>query len=133
MSGRFTVEDSGERAEFESGMVRDTTAGKLDWRIVRYGPMLKRWVRHLTTARAKYEDVAPGIPNWTQAEGIEEFDRFLESADRHFSIWMEARLRELTRWGESGEFTVWYTHEDEAAAVFFNINGAEFVRAQNGG
>jgi hypothetical protein len=128
--GGFVVKDSGERAEFDSGMVRDTTEGKLDYRIINYGPMKQRWIDHLNAARVKYPDVTRGTPNWTVANGIAEFDRFLESAERHFDIWAEARRQELTRWGVTGKFQSFPTAEDEAAAVFFNINGAEFVRAK---
>ena len=125
--GRYTVEDSGEHAEFDSGMVRDTEEGKLDHNIIEYGPMKLRWIEHLNTSRSKYPDVKPGVPNWTQARGIEEFARFLASAGRHFDHWRDARLAELTRWSETGEFEPYLTPEDEAAAVFFNMNGVEFV------
>jgi hypothetical protein len=42
-----------------------------------------------------------------------EYERFQESAARHFEQWLE---------GENDE--------DHAAAVFFNINGAEYVKAK---
>ncbi len=128
----FVVKDSGARQEFDSGMVRDTEEGKLDHNIIEYGPMKLRWIEHLCLARAKYPDVAPGIPNWTQAESIEEFARFLASAARHFDVWRAARLLELTHWGTSGTFIPVTTPEDEAAGVFFNVNGVEFVRSRVG-
>jgi hypothetical protein len=107
----YAVKDSGQRARYDSGMVRDVTAGKVDWHRVTDGPMLERWAAHLTKAEAKYPDVAPGIPNWTLAEGDEERARFRASAFRHFMQWF-----------------VGETDEDHAAAVFFNINGSEYVR-----
>lgn len=106
----FEVKDSGKRQEFSGGMVRDTQEGKTDWWRVSVGPMLERWAIHLTKGNVKYPDVSPGVPNWTLAEGIEEHERFRQSAFRHFMQWY------------NGE-----RDEDHAAAVFFNINGAEYL------
>jgi hypothetical protein len=44
------------------------------------------------------------------ASGLAEYDRFRESAFRHFMLWY-----------------LGHVDEDHAAAVFFNINGAEYV------
>lgn len=107
----YLIKDSGERHEFDSGMTRDTTEGKANYLSVRFGPMLRRWAEHLTKGRAKYPDPSPGVPNWTLAEGIEEWVRFRESAARHFESWLEG-----------------CRDEDHAAAVMFNLNGAEHVR-----
>lgn len=106
----YVVKDSGERKQFASGMMRDTTSGKLDWWRLLVGPMARRLVAHVTKGAAKYPDVAPGVPNWTLAAGPEEYQRFKDSAFRHFVQWM------------NGE-----RDEDHAAAVIFNINGAEYV------
>ena len=38
----YTIKDSGKRAEFEGGMVRDTEEGKLDWSNLRVGPNCRR-------------------------------------------------------------------------------------------
>lgn len=108
MADEFTVRDSGERREFESGMVRDTNEGKTLWHLVADGPMLRRFAVHLTKGAAKY---SPG--NWMKAEGQAEYDRFRESAYRHFMAWY---------YGERDE--------DHGAAVWFNINGAEYVRGK---
>jgi len=102
----FTIKDSGYREEFASGMVRDTADDKLDPSLVKDGPMYKRWVTHLTLGAKKY-----AARNWMKASGQAEYDRFRQSAQRHFDQWFD------------GE-----TDEDHAAAVFFNINGAEYVR-----
>lgn len=110
----FIVKDSGARREFESGMVRDTAEGKTNFLNVRFGPMLRRWATHLTKGREKYPDPEPGTPNWTLAQGREEFLRAKESAARHFEQWL------------AGE-----RDEDHAAAVFFNINLAEYVLAKD--
>lgn len=106
----FTIKDSGERREFESGMVRDTAEGKIDYLGIRIGPMYKRWAQHTTLGRTKYPDPRPGVPNWTLAEGIEELLRGKQSAARHFEAWLDGQR-----------------DEDHAAATFFNINLAEYV------
>lgn len=99
------MKDSGKRESFDSGMVRDTTEGKIDYSLVLDGPMFKRWAIHLTKGAIKYAK-----RNWMKANGPEERDRFKESALRHFIAWY---------YGERDE--------DHAAAVIFNINGAEYV------
>lgn len=104
----FKVKDSGQRQEFASGMVRDTSAGKTDYTLILDGPMLERWAEHLTKGAGKY---APR--NWLKAEGEAELARFRQSAFRHFLQWMRGD-----------------TDEDHASAVFFNVNGAEFVKAK---
>jgi hypothetical protein len=64
-----------------------------------------------------------------KATGQEEYDRFLESADRHYEIWYTWR-----RYGINIEDvdnpTTEPLKEDHAAAVFFNINGAEYTVKQ---
>lgn len=105
---QFVVRDSGERRQFASGMQRDTTVGKVLFHLVASGPMLRRWAKHLTAGAQKYD-----ADNWMKAQGQEELARFRESAFRHFMQWY---------YGERDE--------DHAAAVYFNINGAEYVREQ---
>jgi hypothetical protein len=109
----FVVKDSGARQEFKGGMVRDTTEGKIDWHRTADGPMLRRWADHLTKGNKKYPDVKPGVPNWTLAAGEEEYQRFRQSAYRHFMDWYNGKR-----------------DEDHGAAVFFNINGAEATLAK---
>lgn len=108
---KFVIKDSGKRKEFESGMVRDTAEGKIRYHRVAAGPMLRRWGVHLHKGNVKYPDIAPGVSNWTLASGLEELQRFRESAWGHFMDWWDGKL-----------------DEDHAAALFFNINGAEFVK-----
>lgn len=105
---QFVVKDSGRRQQFKSGMVRDTHEGKLLYSLALDGPMFLRWVTHLTKGAIKY-----AVRNWMQADGAEELERFRESALRHFLQWY---------WGEDDE--------DHGAAVFFNINSAEYVKAR---
>lgn len=107
----FMTKDSGERHQFESGMVRDVTEGKLNPLLVRDGPMFVRWIELLSRGAQKYD-----ARNWMLAEGEAEYERFRESAARHFEQWL------------AGE-----RDEDHGAAVFFNINGAEYVLEKNGG
>lgn len=114
MTREFVVKDSGDRAQFDSGMVRDTTVGKTQYHRVSEGPMLKRWATHLTKGAEKYPDLPNGDANWTLAAGDAELRRFKESAFRHFLQWY---------WGDDDE--------DHAAATFFNINGAEYVKEKN--
>lgn len=109
--GEFIVKDSGKRAEFSSGMVRDTQEGKIDWVRVLDGPMLKRWAIQLTKGATKYPDVAPGVPNWTLARGEEEYQRFRASLYRHLHDYLEGKV-----------------DEDHAAAIMFNLNGMEYVK-----
>ncbi len=103
--GRFTTKDSGERATFASGMVRDTNKGKARFDLllaegISYGNQFLTRVAELFARGAeKYTD-----RNWEQANSTEELGRMKESAFRHFIQWM------------SGE-----DDEDHAAAVVFNL------------
>lgn len=108
---KFTIKDSGKRASFKSGMVRDVEDGKVDYTTVFNGPMLDRWAAHLTKGAVKYPDLPNGEPNWTLAEGEQEYRRFRRSLTRHFRQYLRGDL-----------------DEDHAAAIFFNISGMEYVR-----
>ena len=89
-------------------MVRDTEDGKVDYTLVLDGPMFERWAEHLTKGARKY-----AARNWMKATGTEEYDRFRRSLLRHLFAFLR------------GE-----TDEDHAAAIFFNVNGMEYVRDQ---
>jgi len=106
VSDFFTIKDSGERHQFESGMVRDVTDDKIDYTLALDGPMFKRLAIHLTKGAKKYAK-----RNWMKARGEAELERFKESATRHFFQWL------------NGD-----TDEDHAAATIFNVNGAEYVK-----
>lgn len=113
------------KAEFEittapvvtgaNGMQRSTTDGKIMWHKVADGPMLKRWAIHLTKGNAVYPDVAPGEPNWMLGTSETDRQRYLESAYRHFMDWYYCQLFRVR------------TKEDNAASVYFNINGVEYT------
>lgn len=106
-----TIKDSGERVAYASGSLRDPSTGKIKWSRITFGPMLRRWAQHLTTAEAKYPDHAPGVPNFTLIETDEEYLRYKESAFRHFMSWYFDE-----------------TDEDHASATYFNINGVEIIK-----
>jgi hypothetical protein len=103
-------------------MVRDTTEGKLRPDLVRDGPMFLRWIIHLTKGAVKYDP-----RNWMLATGQAEYDRFMESADRHFNIWYTWRQYGINIEDPYNPSTE-PLQEDHAAAVMFNINGAEYVQ-----
>ena len=113
-ASNFETKDSGDRVEYDSGMVRDTNGGKprFDLMIPKDVPFedlyLTRVARLYERGAQKYEP-----RNWEKANSQEELDRALESAFRHFMQWY------------AGE-----TDEDHAAAVFFNINEAETIRVK---
>ncbi len=105
----FKTKDSGKRKEYSSGMRRDTQEGKPRYDLVvpEHGEsMLKRWAELMGRGMDKY-----GYRNWELACTEEEYIRFKSSAWRHFVQWV------------SGEMD-----EDHAAAVFFNIQAAEYVK-----
>ena len=105
---QYITKDSGKRRFFSSGMQRDVQEGKTLWHLVTSGPMLRRWAELLTRGAEKYE-----ADNWLKAAGDEELARFKASAFRHFMQWY---------YGD--------TDEDHAAAVLFNVNGAEYVKGK---
>lgn len=108
----FTTKDSGERAVFESGMVRDTEKGKprfdllLPLGVPFAEQMLTRDAQLMARGAEKYE-----ARNWEKARGEAELRRYHSSALRHLLQWI------------AGE-----TDEDHAAAVRFNIMAGEFVK-----
>ena len=110
-SSHFEIKSSGEQVEFAGGMVRDIGRVKVRFFRVLAGPMLRRWAEHLHKGHIKYPDVSPGVANWTLAKGEEELQRFKESALDHMIDWLKGK-----------------EDEDHGAAVFFNINGAEYVK-----
>jgi len=108
----FTTKDSGARAEFESGMVRDTEEGKARFDLllplnVPYSEQfLTRCAGLMARGAKKYTE-----RNWEQADSEQELGRYKSSAFRHFLQWM------------SGE-----DDEDHAAAVFFNLLAHESTK-----
>lgn len=111
MKKQFVTKDSGKRCEFSSGMVRDVQDDKTQYILTFSGPMFERWSQLLTRGAIKY---APD--NWLKASGEEELKRFRASATRHFIQWLRGD-----------------TDEDHAAAIFFNVNGVEYVQDKMNG
>jgi hypothetical protein len=107
----FNLKDSGERKTFSTGMQRDVNKDKPRFDLISplnipfKEQMLTRWANLMAKGAKKYD-----ARNWEQASTSEEYERFKESAFRHFMQWY---------FGE--------TDEDHAVAVFFNITGAEYT------
>lgn len=107
-------EDKPQRATFASGMVRDTADDKprFDLLVPAEQPyqetLLYRWAAHMGKGAAHYGD-----RNWEKAQSDEEYQRFRQSAFRHFMQWFTGQ-----------------TDEDHAAAVLFNIAGAEYTKGR---
>lgn len=105
----FITKDSGERAQFDSGMQRDTEKGKARFDLIApldvpyEEQLLTRVAALLGRGAEKYTE-----RNWEMATGDAELARFKSSAFRHFMQWL------------TGE-----TDEDHAAAVVFNLLGHE--------
>lgn len=105
----FITKDSGDRAQYASGMQRDSNAGKAKFHLlfpkeVPYESQFMTRVADLMARGAqKYS-----ARNWELAAGGDELERFRESAARHLVQWL------------SGE-----TDEDHSAAVVFNLMAAE--------
>lgn len=93
--------------QLPSGMIRGETASKVDYSLPLEGPLFDRWAVHLTKGAATHG----GKRNWMQAYTQEDYDRFREGAIRHMRQWARGD-----------------TDEDHAAAVCFNLNGAEYVK-----
>ena len=115
MSGDLSIEAWGDIAtkadhwaqtRSESGVVRSVDIGKPDYTLIDTA-LLERWAR-LMTAQVP----SKGRDNWRNASTDEDLLRFRQSAWRHFLAW------------QSGE-----TDEDHAAALLFNVAGAELARS----
>jgi len=98
-----------EVRQFGSGMIRGATESKIDYTLPLDGPMFKRLAVHLTNGAIPHG----GKRNWMNAHQQADLDRFIEGAMRHMLQWYYEE-----------------TDEDHAAAVFFNVNGAEYVRGR---
>ena len=98
----------GEASPTRSGVNRSSEDGKLDYTLLRDGPMFKRWAALLTRAIP-----VRGRRNWMLGTGEDDLDRFKRAACRHFEQWLD---------GENDE--------DHAAAIIFNVNGVEYVKEQ---
>ncbi len=91
----YAINDSGEREEFASGMVRDQRKGKGRYDLLPCGA-IRRYAKQLEKGCAKY-----GERNWEKGA---PFCRFVDSALRHIFQWLEGM-----------------EDEDHLAAAMFNI------------
>lgn len=105
MDEKYLTKDSGERQSFATGMVRDVQKGKARFDLV-YKPLYWRWAELMARGAEKY-----GERNWEKAATQAEMDRFKASAERHLQQYLRGDR-----------------DEDHAAAVIFNLAGAEYVR-----
>lgn len=103
----YVTKDSGERIAFDSGMVRDSQAGKPRYDLLDRA-FLRRWAELMARGAEKY-----GEDNWRHANSEEEIRRFESSALRHLMQWLDGD-----------------TDEDHAAAVAFNLAAAESTRTK---
>lgn len=106
----FQTKDSGKKQVFETGYQRDSVDEKTPYHLIDF-PMLKRWAELMGRGAVKYGD-----SNWKLAATEEELKRFKASALRHMIQWFEGNI-----------------DEDHAAAVFFNLAGAEMVKEKING
>jgi hypothetical protein len=108
----FVTKDSGEREEYDSGMVRDTQEGKprfdllLPLGVPYSDQFLTRVAGLLARGASKYSE-----RNWELAEGPGELARFKSSALRHLMQWLNDE-----------------SDEDHAAAVVFNLLAYETIK-----
>lgn len=108
----YITKDSGARASYDSGMVRDTQEGKPRFDLLYIEGMpyaeqpLARWASLLERGALKY-----GECNWQLADSEEELSRFRASASRHFAQWI------------CGE-----EDEDHMAAVWFNMAAVCYLK-----
>jgi hypothetical protein len=114
----------------EIGVQISTTITEMDWReaffarvatrLLVYSPIQPRlWGEHSSTCKIRQltstsdgQLALKNDRNWEKADGLPEFARYLSSAFRHFMQWYSGVA----------------DGEDHAAAVFFNIAAAEYVR-----
>lgn len=107
----YTTKDNWKHKQFSTGMMRDTNEWKarfdlcLPLEIPYEEQLLTRFAQLMGRWAVKYTE-----RNREKAWTLEEFNRFKESAIRHFMQWFN---------GEKDE--------DHAAAVLFNIMWAEYV------
>jgi hypothetical protein len=108
----FETKDSGQHEQYESGMRRDSNAGKPRFDLIRTKlqpyeeQMITRYANLLARGAAKYDP-----RNWEDGDSEAELDRAKESLLRH--------VEQLI----AGE-----TDEDHAAAVWFNTQAVEYFK-----
>ncbi len=128
----FVTKDSGKRVEFDSGMRRDTDEGKPRYDLI-YKPLQRRLALLMGRGVPKY-----GERNWEKARSIQEFCRFLSSAERHFQQYINCIKYEVNQLDIEGGREFYFEDvdeeealkdrvEDHAAAILFNVSASEYV------
>ena len=108
------TKDSGKKAQYESGMMRDDDTNKphfeylLPSNMAYKDQLLTRWAELMQRGAVKY-----GSRNYENASTPEELERYKSSAMRHFIQWMCDE-----------------EDEDHAVAVMFNLMCAEMVKGK---
>lgn len=116
VSGGYAVKADGSQIVLAGGMVRSSAEGKTDFSLALDGVMFQRLAEHLTKATRPPANYPKR--NWLLAgtgsaeDKATTMERYRESAVRHFIQW----------WAGNQD-------EDHAAALFFNINGHETLKA----
>jgi len=108
------TKDENEHGVFDSGMEREIVADRPTFELMlpkgqKYkDTILHRWASLMARGAKKYS-----ARNWEKANTKEERERFKASAFRHFMQWYADE-----------------NDEDHAAAIFFNVTGAEYVKTK---
>ena len=93
--------------EHPSGAIRSDDSGKPDYTLLPL-EFLEQWAIHMTRNAA-----TKGRNNWRKAHTVDDLERFRAGLFRHVVQYLRGD-----------------TDEDHAAAIAFNIAGAEHVRRQ---
>lgn len=102
---KYETKDSGKKAQYPSGMQRDTAEGKLRYDLIPV-PMLKRLAGLYARGAEKYGD-----RNWERANSQEELDHMKAALMRHLYQWAEGEV-----------------DEDHAIAVVWNMFAYEMTK-----
>jgi len=100
------MEENKNLKTYESGMLREDKGYKIDFTLAVDGPMFERYAIHMTNGAKVH-----GARNWMQAKGVAELIDFQAGAFRHMVQYIRGD-----------------TDEDHAAAIIFNLNGAELCK-----
>lgn len=152
----FELKDNGQRQEFASGMVREPETDKMRYDLAFDGPMVWALLADLDPCNG----VAQAAKDWYEFGGVTNATRLIvclcaretlsywQLVDRYTVLMMKGAIKysdrnwlkaageeELKRFIASfSRHLVKYLRgdkdEDHLAALFFNINGAEYVRAK---
>lgn len=151
----YKLQDNGKRQEFAGGMVREPQDDKLRYDLAFDGPLF--WMMY----GGKYENLMQAAQDWYENQGLDKAGRIIfelalltpggldEIIDRYAVLmargaikysegnWLKAQGEaELKRFKASfSRHFVKYlrglTDEDHLAAIFFNLNGAEYVLSKS--